>query len=588
MLVLNKNMINEIKKDVIKFFKFIHKKINLYKFSSIYFYYIYFLYFISNINNFKVNRFKVNNFYNANNLKYLLKLNYIYYLKFNNMNININLGWFIKIYLLNILKFKTNYFCTNYDVKVISSFNYKLMLNLWYFMLYGKYIVYMVTYLYNLYLNTKCYLIKFPLINIMLRFLLRSRLDKLIYFKKYKYSKYKFIEKYNIYDIKYKVNILYNFILKFNFNRILFNFNIFKVLNLLSNKKIYIYLNFLWYKYIKINYLYLIYYFNIYNDYDNSLACEYNKFNILGIFSFYWQLKRYGFNVNYYFYYFSILYFKFFNINDYNYCFYNSLIYKNKHVNIFWYKINKIIVLNYIRRSFFRYIKLNRLILRNKLRRKLIIKKWLFFSKIYNMKFYPLNYYLYDDNNISHFITFLIKKINYLHCLNLFNFIYKYYNKYTVNLIDIINKINININISINFYYFQNYLVNLIVNKIKKYYYINILNLLCCLNVLCKNIIDKVNLRNVIAYKKDKDLNKNLNLYLFYKLKGLNKFFELYFFNINNYLWYFEKSIMFNMFVKYMYHFYLFFFSVFSCYIKLNINIFNSIKLNKNNYIINK
>jgi hypothetical protein len=57
---------------------------------------------------------------------------------------------------------------------------------------------------------------------------------------------------------------------------------------------------------------------------------------------------------------------------------------------------------------------------------------------------------------------------------------------------------------------------------------------------------------------------------------------------INNYLWYFEKSIMFNMFVKYMYHFYLFFFSVFSCYIKLNINIFNSIKLNKNNYIINK
>ena len=92
MLDLNENMIKEIKKDVIKFFKFIHKKINLYKFSSIYFYYIYFLYFISNINNFKVNRFKVNNFYNANNLKYLLKLNYIYYLKFNNMNININLG----------------------------------------------------------------------------------------------------------------------------------------------------------------------------------------------------------------------------------------------------------------------------------------------------------------------------------------------------------------------------------------------------------------------------------------------------------------------------------------------------------------
>jgi hypothetical protein len=155
------------------------------------------------------------------------------------------------------------------------------------------------------------------------------------------------------------------------------------------------------------------------------------------------------------------------------------------------------------------------------------------------MKFYPLNNILYDDNNISHFITFLIKKINYLYCLNLFNFIYKYYNKYTVNFIDIINKINININILNNFNYFQNYLVNLIVNKIKKSYYINILNLLCCLNVLCKNIMDKVNLCDVIVYKNDKDLNfyeKNLNLYHFYKLKGLNKFFELYFMKINNYL----------------------------------------------------
>jgi len=73
MLDLNKNMIKEIKKDVIKFFKFIHKKINLYKFSSIYFYYIYFIFYISNINKFKVNRFKVINLYNANNLKYLLK-----------------------------------------------------------------------------------------------------------------------------------------------------------------------------------------------------------------------------------------------------------------------------------------------------------------------------------------------------------------------------------------------------------------------------------------------------------------------------------------------------------------------------------
>jgi hypothetical protein len=103
----------------------------------------------------------------------------------------------------------------------------------------------MVTYLYNLYLNTKCYLTKYPLINIILRFLLRSRLEKLIYFKKYKYSKYKLIEKFNIYDIRYKVNALNNFLFNLNLNNILFNLNIFKVLNLLSNKKVYMCLNFL-------------------------------------------------------------------------------------------------------------------------------------------------------------------------------------------------------------------------------------------------------------------------------------------------------------------------------------------------------
>jgi len=137
MLDLNEKMIKEMKKDIIKFFKVIHKKMNLYKFNSIYFYYIYFVYFISNINNLKVYRFKANRFYNVDDLNYLSKLNYIYYLKFNNINVNLNIGIYIKKYLLNIsynnlnlLKFKTNFFCTNYDLNVISSFNYKLTLNL--------------------------------------------------------------------------------------------------------------------------------------------------------------------------------------------------------------------------------------------------------------------------------------------------------------------------------------------------------------------------------------------------------------------------------------------------------------------------
>lgn len=96
-------------------------------------------------------------------------------------------------YYLNLLKFKFYYFNKNFDLNILFFFKYKLMLNLWYFMLYGKYYVYIVIYLYNLYLNIKCYLNRYFLVNIVLRFLLCSRLEKLIYFKKYKYSKYKFI-----------------------------------------------------------------------------------------------------------------------------------------------------------------------------------------------------------------------------------------------------------------------------------------------------------------------------------------------------------------------------------------------------------
>lgn len=203
-------------------------------------------------------------------------------------------------------------------------------------MLYGKYYVYIVTYLYNLYLNTKCYLNRYPLVNIVLRFLLRSRLEKLIYFKKYKYSKYKFIQKFQIYDIKFKVNPNKSFLSSINIKNILCKLNIFKVLNLLSNKNIYRNFKFIWNNYIKINFLYMIFYINIHNDYDNSLACEYNKFNILGVFSFYWQLRRYGFHVDYYFYYFNIMYSKFFNINDYNCYFYKYLIFiNNKYTCLF-------------------------------------------------------------------------------------------------------------------------------------------------------------------------------------------------------------------------------------------------------------
>jgi hypothetical protein len=63
--------------------------------------------------------------------------------------------------------------------------------------------------------------------------------------RKYKYSKLKLIEKYYIYDInfnlnKYHINF-FNLYVKKNLNKL----KIFNLFNLLSNKKVYMYLNFL-------------------------------------------------------------------------------------------------------------------------------------------------------------------------------------------------------------------------------------------------------------------------------------------------------------------------------------------------------
>lgn len=146
------------------------------------------------------------------------------------------------------------------------------------------------------------------------------------------------------------------------------------------------------------------------------------------------------------------------------------------------------------------------------------------------MRFFPLKKNLYDEKNINFFILSSKKQIDYLSGANLFSHVFKYSQKYSFSFLNIVYNINIGSKVNDNFYLFQNYLINLVVRKLRKYYYINILNLLCCLKVFYKNTIGKI--LSPIIYKNDKDLTfyqKKLNLYYFSRFKGMEKFMELYF-----------------------------------------------------------
>lgn len=125
--------IDDQQEDIIKFLKIFHRKFNIYKLNSIYFYFSYFLYYISN------NSINFNNIYKKNINKICqLKIYYIFYLTNGLKNIDEDKDVTIKQFLmnlndeyhLNLLKFKSYYFNKNFDLNILSSFKYKLMLNL--------------------------------------------------------------------------------------------------------------------------------------------------------------------------------------------------------------------------------------------------------------------------------------------------------------------------------------------------------------------------------------------------------------------------------------------------------------------------
>lgn len=193
--------------------------------------------------------------------------------------------------------------------------------------------MYIHNYLYNGYINKHIFLKKFPLINLVLKFININRINKLDQLKINKYSKNYIFNNLIIYDVN---KSLYN-----NFQslvlgkKLLFiNIKYIKYLILINN-------NFLKYYYFTFNKYFNIKY--LLKTYNTAVLLNYNYINdissklyITNLQTFYIQLKLYYYNINYFI--FNIKLQKNFNIVNLkknNSIFYQNTNNKSKIIKVF-------------------------------------------------------------------------------------------------------------------------------------------------------------------------------------------------------------------------------------------------------------
>lgn len=596
MTLIKRKLYKKIKKIVIRFLISFHKKLKLFKINSLYFYY---LYIISNIYSINIYFNKINNNYQLNYL-YIYYLKVTYYLKlfYKKIDLDLELSNLYNFFIFfenynnyyDIMQFGNDFFSNNKDYLILNSSTYKLKINLWSFICYGKKIEYINLYYYNLYLSANVLSLKYPLINIILRFLLRRRLIKLIHSKKFKYSKLRLLEKYRLKEVLYLQKKDFNYILDFKICELFLNSKFIKLNKILSDKNLFISINFIWSEVSKINYLLNVFVINLKNDPDLCLDCEYNKFNILGLISLNWQLNRYGFKLKQRFYFFNLYKDLLYNSNLNNIILFNnyyltSLIKKNNFVeNLILYKLKDLIILIYIKKYFYKYIRFKKYIFKKKIMMDNLMKDWRSLIRSYSLRLFPINVFDYNNINLR---NFLINSKNYID--NIYNFYllsydYKQYQKYSINFMHVIKNITINKKINSNYHLINNFFINLLFDKLMKYYYINNLSLLIGLKNL-NNLIflnfSTVNYLNLVLDKSYLLYKDNINKYYFFYLRAREKFFHFYDKYENLYLWDFEKSLLYTMYAKYMHHTVWIISRILFSIIKLHVNYFDSIQLNK-------
>lgn len=567
-------MLIKERKNLFEYLCKLHKKLSRSKVNcNIYFFIFFFM---------KLNRSKFNFFYLNIEMK-LISIKFYYVLIYLLIKTNFKsldkilfrLKFKDNLLLLTVnnklSKININYFFKKNSNKVILYNDYKFRIDLFNFLVYGKYIEHIRKSLYNEYLTLV--LRKFPLLKSLLRLILYQRNLKLNDSKS-NLSNLSLFSRFNIFDNS-KVIIENNIICNNLQNVILslINCKLLKLIHLWKGwyKTLFYYIDYFFNKNIKCNLLFIVYIINVFNTSDDNDIykdeVEINKFEARGLYSLYWQMNRYGFDFDNSYYYRSLINLfsnnNLLNINDY-YLYYlkTIIINKNKCNSIYWYKIINLIVLNFTYNSFFRFLKFNRFKLwkrRNKYLKRLII--WKNILQNYSFIFIPISFNIYsNDIALSKYILnskYLVDN----------SFIYIYYSN-IVNISMLLNYNLTNLNLKINmdnilnkdFDFYLNLFLFFISKRVGKYFFINVITQF----ITIKDLITK-SLENLINnVNKDLVVQKIRKYYLF--IKQRDRGLDLYYiyhkkYNIE-YIWKFEDMMTYSSYIILMNYYYIIYYNI--------------------------
>lgn len=492
----------------------IHKRLKLYNFNlyNIYLYMV--LLKLYNFNNVKIKKYNLNKILEVINIEDK------------------------KYYNIDIYSISNIYFIKKINYKLYTSNSFTLKISLWYYILYNKFIIYLSEYIFNFIVRINYINYKYPLLLALIRHIFRNRLNKLKKVNSTKYSSSYFKIKYRVIDYKIK-HFKYIMVNNPKMAKINYKNKLLKLYLLLSNNDLFYSSKLAWYKSSKINVLYNNYINIIYNIY----LVEVNKYNIMGLYSLYWQINRYGDKYQYYLFNYNLLtviiqnnsLVKLYN----NIYYYYILLYNNKLKLVVWYKVINIIILNYINRIFYRYNSKFKL---NKYNKEIYNKYLTRVLTNYVFKFKPLDLKIYYNNKfIKYYIESVKKNLDYICNVYLFNMRYNELFRNHVSIVNIINDINLDLKINENLNNVKNIKYYIFNKLISKYYMINWFNIL--LNQY------NFNLKLINSYmnkKNDKSIFKN---YLMIKNRA-NDLYDIWRKDhIDEYIWSFEKSMILNTYI---------------------------------------
>ena len=523
-----------------------------------YYYYLYFIFFKQVLKNFAAFK-KINNNLDLDRLRLSLdhknQMNFIYLENFDSETNRLK-----KIEYDFFFKFKKFFIYLEED--------YKFRIDVFDFLFYGKYIEYIRKSIYNEYLTFTATLFDYPLLKTFFRSIIYVRLSKIQDNDLNFLSNYAILKKYHIYDDFDSIKVMRSKKILVNYSSIslinnLVNTNLIKCLMIWKNKKFYNYLDQLLNKFFKSNIILPAYYINLNYEEEDDIT-DTNKLNMMGLYSLYWQMNRYGFKFNYYYYLNSLVSSLENNslnkIVSYNIYFLKFILSANSNNYwVFWYKLMNLILLDFIYNTFFKFFKFNKLNLKRKKLRFKRLLSFKFLMQTYSFIFLPLDMESYYNN------LHLVKNLDLVK-FNLDNLLVNIFFGYNLNLSEDLNfnmknihkKIDLDNLLYGNIDYYINIFFFFLSKKIGKFFFINFFSQFKGLNFFLVRILDSWNLlKNSSHYYLTRD---NLDLvafkYLDFNLskhRGINYFYSYRHRFLDEYLWDFEFVMIYSFYLIVLY-----------------------------------